>query len=111
MAKIPSQLLKGTLEGALLMIIGRGETYGYALQETLAELGFGQVPEGTIYPLLLKMQRNKQIEAVRHPSASGPDRKYYHLTATGEASIAEFLPSWRQLVGAMAQLEGDKGNE
>ncbi|MCI1986026.1 MAG: PadR family transcriptional regulator [Lactobacillus sp.] len=104
MAKIPSQLLKGTLEGALLLIIARGETYGYAVQTTLAELGFGTVPEGTIYPLLLKMQKQGLIAAERHASKTGPDRKYYHLTAAGQTAIASFVPRWQQLAQAMARL-------
>lgn len=108
MAKIPSQMLKGTLEGALLLIIARGETYGYAIQSTLADLGFGDIPEGTVYPLLLKMQKNGVIKAERHKMPHGADRKYYHLTQAGLTAIAEFLPSWRQLVQAMGKLtEGD----
>ena len=56
MAKIPTQMLKGILGNAILLIIAQGETYGYALQQQLAQNGFGNVPEGTIYPLLLKLQ-------------------------------------------------------
>ena len=49
---IPSQMLKGTLEGCILAIIGRRETYGYEIAETLGSYGFGRIAEGTIYPLL-----------------------------------------------------------
>jgi PadR family transcriptional regulator PadR len=102
--RIPSQMLKGILEGAILLIIRQGEIYGYALHEKLSTLGFGDIPEGTIYPLLLKMQRNKQIIGVRHPSTTGPDRKYYHLSATGERDAALFAQQWTQLAAAMDQL-------
>lgn len=104
MGKIPSQLLKGTLEGALLLIIARGATYGYEISRQLEMQGFGAVPEGTVYPLLLKMQKKHLIAGVRYASASGPDRKYYHLTAEGKQEIAVFLRHWRQLAGAMASL-------
>lgn len=48
MAKIPTQMLKGILENAILLIIAQVETYGYSLQQQLAQNGFGNVPEGTI---------------------------------------------------------------
>ncbi|WP_461213531.1 PadR family transcriptional regulator [Lacticaseibacillus sp. GG6-2] len=107
MTKIPSQLLKGTLEGALLMIIAQGETYGYAICKQFETRGFGAIPEGTVYPLLLKMQKRQLISATRHRSKTGPDRKYYRLTPAGEQAIADFVPSWLQLVGAMGDLMED----
>lgn len=104
MAKIETQLLKGTLDHAILMIIAQGETYGYALLQQLRDAGFGAIPEGTVYPLLLKLQRNGLIQAHRHATATGPDRKYYRITAAGQAQLAVFLPQWTQLVAAMNQL-------
>ena len=49
---IPSQMLKGVLEGCILEIISRQETYGYEIAKTLSGYGFGRIAEGTIYPLL-----------------------------------------------------------
>ena len=51
MTKIPTQMLKGILENAILLIIDQGETNGYALQQQLAWKGLGNVSGGTIYPL------------------------------------------------------------
>ena len=48
-----SQMLKGILEGAILRIIQQGDIYGYGLHEKLGTLGFGNIPEGTLYPILL----------------------------------------------------------
>lgn len=62
-----SQMLKGILEGAILRIIQQGDIYGYGLHEKLGTLGFGNIPEGTIYPLLLKLQK-KQAHRWRSPS-------------------------------------------
>lgn len=110
MIKISSQLLKGVLENAILMIIAREETYGYALMQQLAAAGFGLIPEGTVYPLLLKLQRNGLITAQRHASTTGPDRKYYRVTEAGHAQVAAFLPEWQQLVAAMtALIQKDRG--
>ena len=99
-----SQMLKGILEGAILRIIQQGDIYGYVLHEELGTLGFGNIPEGTIYPLLLKLQKNKLIVGVRRPTGNGPDRKYYHLTDAGQDALADFQQQWQQLAQAMAQL-------
>lgn len=99
-----SQMLKGILEGAILRIIQQGDIYGYGLHEKLGTLGFGNIPEGTIYPLLLKLQKNKLIVGVRRPTGNGPDRKYYHLTDAGQDALADFQQQWQQLAQAMAQL-------
>ena len=74
------------------------------LHEKLGTLGFGNIPEGTIYPLLLKLQKNKLIVGVRRPTGNGPDRKYYHLTDAGQDALADFQQQWQQLAQAMAQL-------
>ena len=50
-------MLKGTLEGCVLAIIGMKETYGYEISEQLEAHGFGRVAEGTIYPLLLRLEK------------------------------------------------------
>ena len=52
-----TQILKGILEGCLLSIIGKGETYGYEMIEKLNDYGFNMVKEGSIYPLLLRMKK------------------------------------------------------
>ena len=99
-----SQMLKGILEGAIFRIIQEGVFYCDGLHEKLGTLGFGNIPEGTIYPLLLKLQKNKLIVGVRRPTGNGPDRKYYHLTDAGQDALADFQQQWQQLAQAMAQL-------
>lgn len=57
-----TQMLKGILEGCILAIISQNEVYGYELSRKLQESGFDYVGEGSIYPLLLRMQKEKWIE-------------------------------------------------
>ncbi|KJY48503.1 PadR family transcriptional regulator [Bombilactobacillus mellis] len=109
MTKIPTQMLKGILENAILLIIDQGETYGYALQQQLVQNGFGNIPQGTIYPLLLKLQHQELIEAHKKSSSTGPDRKYYQITPKGQQQLQVFLPQWQQLQQAMSKLMGNKG--
>ena len=112
---IPSQMLKGTLEGCVLAIISREETYGYEISEQLREHGFGRITEGTIYPLLLRLEKNGQIAATYRESELGPTRKYYGLTDKGREALREFAASYRELARAVEHLlddmEGGKQDE
>ena len=62
-----SQLMRGIMEGCILSIIGRERTYGYGIVEQLRENGFSEVKEGTIYPLLLRLEKRGMIEAEFFP--------------------------------------------
>lgn len=101
---IKTQMLKGTLEGCILGIIRMKETYGYEISEALGQYGFGKITEGTIYPILLRLEKNGMIRATYRQSDVGPKRKYYSLTVQGEEEFQDFLTSYRELSGAVATL-------
>ena len=61
---IPSQMLKGMLEGCILEIINKQETYAYEISEKLSKYGFGEISEGTIYPIILRLQKNEMISSL-----------------------------------------------
>ena len=92
-----TQMMKGILDGCLLAMIKEKECYGYEIAEQLSRYGFDSISEGTIYPLLLRMQREGLITSVRKESIAGPKRKYYSLTSAGEIALEEFLSRWAQL--------------
>lgn len=92
-----TQMLKGILDGCLLAIIQGKECYGYEMAERLSEYGFNAVSEGTIYPLLMRMQREGLVTSVRKDSTAGPKRKYYSLTEKGNQELKDFLTRWSQL--------------
>ena len=106
---IPSQMLKGTLEGCILAIISKKETYGYEISEELNKYGFGKVAEGTIYPLLLRLEKNKSISAVFRQSEVGPKRKYYSLTDVGKKELLTFEESYAELSNAVSKLLRETG--
>ena len=90
-----SQILKGILEGCLLSIIEKGETYGYEMIEKLNEYGFNMVKEGSIYPLLLRMKKEGLVATTQKKLPSGgPKRKYYELTVNGKQELAAFKQNW-----------------
>ncbi|ALX50647.1 PadR family transcriptional regulator [Lentibacillus amyloliquefaciens] len=90
-------MMKGILDGCLLAIIKDREVYGYELAEQLEMYGFDSLSEGTIYPLLLRMQKEELVTSTRKKSTAGPKRKYYSLTKKGEQELGKFLERWNYL--------------
>lgn len=92
-----TQMLKGILDGCLLAIIKEKEVYGYELAEKLGEHGFDSFSEGTIYPLLMRMQKEQLLSSTLKKSTAGPKRKYYSLTEKGEQELEMFINRWDHL--------------
>lgn len=101
---IPSQMLKGLLEGCILEIINKQETYAYEISNKLNKYGFGEISEGTIYPIILRLQKSDMITATLKESNSGPKRKYYRLTEKGEEALKQFKSHWSELSSAISLL-------
>ncbi|AJD90409.1 PadR family transcriptional regulator [Jeotgalibacillus malaysiensis] len=109
-----TQMMKGILDGCLLAIIRGKEVYGYEMAERLSEYGFGEVSEGTIYPLLMRMQREGLVTSVKKASTAGPKRKYYSLTDKGHNELEAFLERWKRLeksVNEAIRQETKEGSE
>lgn len=103
---IPSQMLKGILEGCILKIISFKETYGYEISQELKTFGFDKISEGTIYPLLLRLERNNLIVATYKASTGGPKRKYFTLTAEGHKELDSFFDNWQEMSDVINNLFG-----
>lgn len=104
---ISTQMLKGTLEGCILGIIRKNETYGYEISEALGNYGFGKITEGTIYPILLRLEKNGLITATYRQSDVGPKRKYYSITEKGEEEFQSYLTGYHELFDAVTALLND----
>jgi len=92
-----SQLNRGTLEGCIMRIISTEETYGYEIVTKLQGFGFEEVKEGTIYPILVRLEKKGLISSLYKQSPLGPKRKYYFITAQGEQFIQEFIKVWNEV--------------
>lgn len=90
--------LRGVLDLCLLSLLTDREAYGYELAGRLAELGVGEVPGGSLYPALLRLERTGHLEAEWRPGEGGPGRKYYRLTAQGRRALETEAASWRRFV-------------
>ncbi|GGH73182.1 PadR family transcriptional regulator PadR [Pullulanibacillus pueri] len=92
-----SQLLKGILEGCILSIIHKESVYGYELSQKLQAFGLNDVSEGSIYPILLRLQKEQFIEGEMRPSPTGPKRKYYKTTEKGLEALIAFQQEWNSI--------------
>lgn len=105
-----SQLLKGILEGCILKIISQNETYGYELYSSLKDNGFDDLSEGTLYPLLIRLEKNGLLSSISRNSPLGPKRKYYFLTKLGENELLEFCDSWDKISISVNKILGSDLN-
>jgi len=90
-------MLKGVLEGCVLEIISRGETYGYEITRSLNALGFTDVVEGTVYTILVRLEKNKLVDIEKKPSDMGPPRKFFALNDAGRKELHKFWEKWEFL--------------
>lgn len=105
-----SQLLKGILEGCILSIIKMQPTYGYELSMKLQDFGLSDVSEGSIYPILLRLQKENLIIGEMKKSDTGPKRKYYQLTEAGQMQLTGFIHQWELLKQPVDKIIAKGGN-
>jgi PadR family transcriptional regulator PadR len=102
---IPIQLKKGVLELCVLALLSRADGYAYDIASRLAE-GI-EMGEGTIYPLMRRLQDEGLVAAYLSESPSGPPRKYYRLTEAGRQSFANQKAEWSAFSRAVNAILGD----
>ena len=96
--KYVQQFKKGSLEMILLCLIAQKETYGYEILTQLNDsgakvLGYGK--EGTIYPILYRLQEAGLVSSRLAPAAAnGGSKKYYSLTEKGKETLEELISFW-----------------
>lgn len=103
-----SQIKRGTLEFCVLLMISRGECYGYELISRLEKRPILAAKESTIYPLLRRLLKEGLLTSVWRESTEGlPPRKYYTITDTGRAYLAAMEAEWNNLLSAISEMKGD----
>jgi PadR family transcriptional regulator, regulatory protein PadR len=103
---IDIQLKKGVLELCVLALISRADAYAYDIASRLS--GAIGMAEGTIYPLMRRMQSEGLVETYLVESPTGPSRKYYRLTGAGRASFAAQRDAWRAFACAVETTLGEE---
>ena len=92
-----TQMLKGLLEGCILNIVKGHETYGYEVCERLEGYGFKDISEGSVYPILIRLEKKRLLYSKMKESPFGPMRKYYYMTEEGNLELEEFVSSWNEI--------------
>jgi len=100
-----TELLKGILEGCVLEIISRGETYGYEITQQLRQLGFSDVVEGTVYTITMRLEKQQLVHIEKKASTMGPPRKFYTLNEAGHDRLRIFWEKWAFVSDKMQELQ------
>lgn len=103
-----TEMLKGVLEGCVLEIISREDTYGYEITRRLNELGFEDVVEGTVYTILVRLEKNGLVDVEKRSSEVGPPRKFYSLNEAGREEIENFWQKWKFVASKIDELRERK---
>ncbi|MFJ7588838.1 PadR family transcriptional regulator [Streptomyces sp. NPDC097617] len=100
-----SQLLRGVLDLCLLSLIAERPRYGFEFAQALADSGLELVSDGSIYPLLARMERAGLVSSYRAASPSGgAPRKYYRLTGAGDAELRGGRAGWGAFAGSVGRI-------
>lgn len=102
------EMLKGILEGCVLEIISREDTYGYEITRQLNALGFEDVVEGTVYTILIRLEKNKLVNMQKKKSELGPPKKLYSLNEAGREELKLFWRKWDFLESKINKLRENK---
>lgn len=104
------QVLKGHLDMLLLAAIAAGTTHGYAIAERLRQASDGgfDLPDGTIYPALRRLEQRGFVKSSWESGSGGRARRHYRLTKSGSAALAEQTAAWalfeRSVLSVLAQV-------
>lgn len=103
MESVERELKRGTLEMLLLRILADEPTYGYELLSRLSHRSGGRfhIKEGTLYPVLYRLEDAGLVEPEWDHPARGVPRKVYQLTPAGVSHLEELSEAWRSFVTAI----------
>ena len=103
-----SDLPQGTLDLLILKVVALGPVHGYAIAQRLEEVSRGviQVPEGSLYPALHRLENRNLLAADWKETATGREAKFYRLTRKGRNQLETEAASWQRLIDAIALILG-----
>jgi PadR family transcriptional regulator PadR len=113
--RIKKQLKKGTLEIIILSLISKKEMYGYEIIQQLEHTsnGYYALKEGSLYPVLYRLEDNKLIESYmfNEEGKRKVTRKYYKITKSGRDQINRYLEEWGNFVFVTNKILGIEGDD
>jgi PadR family transcriptional regulator, regulatory protein PadR len=108
MAAAKSDLPQGTLDLLILKTIALGPVHGYAIAQRLEQVSRGvvQVPEGSLYPALHRLENRRLLTADWKQTETGREAKFYRLTRKGRRQLEAEAASWQRLIDAIGLILG-----
>lgn len=103
---LPPRMVHGFLQACLLALLEDGPDYGLSLGQRLADAGLEDIPGGTLYPALLRLEQQGLVTASRRESDSGPPRKYFTLNDAGRAELGRRRHEWAQFAAVLGGIIG-----
>jgi len=107
--KLSKKTLDGNMETLLLAILSEGPSYGYQMVQDLNAKAPGilKTGEGTIYPVLHRLEERELIQSTWREGESGRQRRYYRITTKGKKTLADNRAQWSALKQVMATVLGE----
>ena len=98
-----SDLPQGTLDLLILKVVALGPVHGYAIAQRLLQVSGGvvQVPQGSLYPALHRLENRGLLEAEWQQTETGREAKFYRLTHKGQAQLDTEVAGWQRLTDAV----------
>lgn len=94
----------------LMSIIDEEPSYGYEMVAKLRSRGLDLTSEGSIYPLLSRLQKQGMIEGYLVQSSEGPARKYYRMSRDGEEALTQWRHDWNGFRESVDSVLNGEGN-
>ena len=104
MAQEKMELLKGTLDMLILKVVAAGPIHGYAISRRIQQISkdFFQVPQGSLYPALHRLEEQDWLEAQWKDTSTGREAKFYALTRKGRKQLETEGSNWERLSDTVA---------
>lgn len=99
-----AEVLKGTLDMLILKVVAFGPIHGYAISQRIQQISkdFFQVPEGSLYPALHRLEDRGWLQTKWEETDSGRDAKFYTLTRSGRKRLGAEMVNWERMSEAVA---------
>ena len=99
-----NDLHRGTLDMLILKVLSAGPLHGYAIAQRLQQISrdYFQVPQGSLYPALHRLEEREWLEAEWKDTNTGREAKFYKLTPKGRAQLGVEMAGWERLADAVS---------
>ncbi|MBP5243040.1 MAG: helix-turn-helix transcriptional regulator [Clostridia bacterium] len=108
---IDAQLKKGLLDGCVLQLISKREMFSQEIVLEMRKCGFSDFSEGTLYPMLMRLEKEGCFTIVKKTSLNSPPRKFYALSQTGEIRLKQFVSAWREMELNIRNIFAEEGED